>query len=488
MVIKSLFMKEGSNHSHDIFDNITLITSSSNSAGKTTFLRLLLHSLGYRIPAMKGLDYSKIETELVVEESNDIFRIKREGLSYLYVSKNNANEITFILPSEHISFLSFMFGDVNTVLLSNLLGTIYIDQEKGWSLVNRGTVIGRNKFDVEDFIAGICNIDVTSLIAEKNVLERENDNLEALLNIQSIKEEISDDMDISGMLIDQNKELYLRLNLLSSKIREKSKLISQLENSIKSEQKFFEYIDSLALEVIVPNGNDIILTKDNIKWKEQITPYLRTQLLIAKQDLKSLEKEKYEINATINQKHIESGLLQENSIAQTSAIELYRINIDSETCNQKIKDNKKRIADINKKIKQKLESNIVEINILSNLVKKYSKELSVDDKIETDASFIFTRDIKSYSGAILKKLSLAFKMAFHKRAEEIMNTKLPFIVDSPFGKELDGDNIDKIHNFLVNNLSDGQLIVASIIDFSGYSKKIIIKDRAIEERNDNQQI
>lgn len=484
MVIKSLRMKEGNRASNDSFDNLTLITSSANSAGKTTFLRFLLHSLGYRVPAMKDVDYSKIETTLVIEESKNIFTIRREGMSFLYVSKNDENEIPFILPGEHISFLSFIFGKINTTLLSNLLGVIYIDQEKGWSLVNRGTVIGRNRFDVEDFIAGICDVDVSALIADKEVLERENDNLEAMLDIQSIKNELSDSMGVSEMLIDQTKDLYLRLNLLSTKIREKTKLINQLENSIKSETKFFEYIDSLALEVVVPDGNYVTLTKNNIKWKEQITPYLKTQLILAQQDLKVLEKERYEINATINQKHVESGLLQEDSIGQLSAVELYRINIDSETCSQKIKENRKQIAEINKKIKQKLESNVSEINKISKLVKDFSKDLSVEDKIEKDPLFIFTKDIKSYSGAILKKLSLAFKMAFHKRLEKIMNTKLPFIVDSPFGKELDERNIDKIHSFLVNQLKNNQLIVASIIDFSGYSKKITIVEKAIEPRGD----
>lgn len=483
MVIKSLKMVEGTNESFDLFDNKTLITSSNNSAGKTTFLRLLLHSLGYRVPAMRNVDYSKIETTLVFEEKESVYCVSRKDLLSISVSKNGEQDVYFILPTEHLNFLSFVFGNTNFELLNSLLGVIYVDQEKGWSLVNRGTVIGRNRFDIEDFVAGLCEIDVSSLISEKSVLEKENSNLEAMLDIQSIKNENSDDVGAISLMIEENKALLNKLDILNMKIRNENKEIRQIDQSIKNENSFFEYIDSLALEVLLPGGGEITLTKNNLKWKEQITPLLNAQLSIHKQNLKILEREKQSINATINQKITESGVLGEESLGQRTAISLNQLNIDVDECDARIKENKKRIGDINKTIRDKLVDNVSEIKQINKLIKEYARDLSVADKIDDNEKIIFTRDIKSYSGAILKKLSLAFKMAFHKRLEKYLDTRLPFIIDSPFGKELDDENIDLIHNFLLDKLTDNQLIVASIKEFNGCSKTISIKEKAIEQRN-----
>lgn len=483
MVIKSLSMIEGNYNSFDLFYKKTLITSNANSAGKTTFLRLMLHSLGYRVPAMKNIDYDKIKTEIVFQEKDDTYCVSREDLFSIKVVKNDTQNMFFSLPSQHISFLSTIFGETNYDLLNNLLGTIYIDQEKGWSLVNRGTVIGRNRFDVEDFVAGLCNVDVSELISEKSVLEKENTNLEAMLEIQKIKNESSDDTGVANLMTKENKELLNRINALNMMIRNENKEIRQIAQSIENENSFFDYIDSLALEVVLPGGGEITLTKENLKWKDQIAPLLNAQLTIRKQNLKCLEREKATINATINQKLVETGLLDSGSIGQRTAITLNQMNIDVDGCNERIKENKSRIGEINKLIRSKLENNVSEINRINELITAYAKDLSVDDKISANEKIIFTKDIKSFSGAILKKLSLAFKMAFHKRLEERLNTKLPFIIDSPFGKELDDDNITLIHKFLSEKLIDNQMIVASIKNFEGCLKQITIKERAIEMRN-----
>jgi hypothetical protein len=47
---------------------------------------------------------------------------------------------------------------------------IYIDQDKGWTLLNRGKCIGNNRFDVNDFIASLSGIDVERINLEiKNI-------------------------------------------------------------------------------------------------------------------------------------------------------------------------------------------------------------------------------------------------------------------------------------------------------------------------------
>ena len=61
------------------------------------------------------------------------------------------------MPTEQTQALSYLFGISNIELLNNLLGTIYFDQEKGWTLLNRGTIIGSNRFSIEEFFRGLNN-------------------------------------------------------------------------------------------------------------------------------------------------------------------------------------------------------------------------------------------------------------------------------------------------------------------------------------------
>ena len=58
-------------------------------------------------------------------------------------------------------------------MLNNLLGTFYVDQEKGWTILNRGVVIGSNHFNIEELIRGLSNRDCDKLInkmSEKMIL------------------------------------------------------------------------------------------------------------------------------------------------------------------------------------------------------------------------------------------------------------------------------------------------------------------------------
>ena len=56
----------------------------------------------------------------------------------------------YSLPHEHNAFLAYIFDNNKIKVLNNIIGIMYVDQEKGWSLLNRGTVIGRIKFNMID--------------------------------------------------------------------------------------------------------------------------------------------------------------------------------------------------------------------------------------------------------------------------------------------------------------------------------------------------
>ena len=67
---------------------------------------------------------------------------------------------------------------------------MYIDQDKGWSLLNRGTVIGKIKFSIEELLSGLNNIDISDLLDKRKNLKFNKDKYTALLNIQELSEQV----------------------------------------------------------------------------------------------------------------------------------------------------------------------------------------------------------------------------------------------------------------------------------------------------------
>ena len=86
------------------------------------------------------------------------------------------------------------------------------------------------------------------------------------------------------------------------------------------------------------------------------------------------------------------------------------------------------------------------------------------------------------TGAVLHKTVFAFKMAYILELEKHLNVKLPIILDSPSGKEVDQENINLIMNILKRDFKDNQIIIASIYDYS-FSKvnKIELKDQLLDQ-------
>ena len=62
-----------------------------------------------------------------------------------------------------------------------------------------------------------------------------------------------------------------------------------------------------------------------------------------------------------------------------------------------------------------------------------------------------------------------------------LNIKLPIILDSPRGKEVDDANIQKMMSILMRDFPDNQIIIASIYNYDFDNPKVIkIKERLME--------
>ncbi len=178
--------------------------------------------------------------------------------------------------------LSAIFGIEEILVLNNLLAVFYIDQEKGWTMLNIGKIIGNIRFNIEEYIAGLSGKDICSYEVTKDNLINYNNNQELLeLKRKNLKIEL--------------EEINIELKKIEKEIIEKNILF------------FLEYIlDNLENQIadmnIYINSVDKIINQLNNKRKK-INQKIKDELSFNNQQL----VEFYDI---INKYAIELGIKQ----------------------------------------------------------------------------------------------------------------------------------------------------------------------------------
>ena len=482
MIIEKLILREGMVENLDTFsEKRNLIYSKSNTKGKSTYVRLLFYALGYPIPNMRGIKYEEIITEITFSEKGQTYTAIREN--NLIILFFNNSRIEFTLPSQHLSFLSFIFKYENIKVLKNLLGFMYIDQDKGWTLLNRGTVIGKIKFSIEELLAGLNGIDIDELIEKKSSLELNKEKYLAMLNMQELSEQVYEQ---NGEIFISNieKELNEKIAYCNIKLENENSALKEINSVLLKEKQFFDYIDSMNLsvkqgDIVIPvNRSTLLNSTANYE-------YLRAHRSIIVINIEKLKRERSSYQAKLNEYYVKNSQISILSNEDKDTLinkQLANFNIDQKVVRQLLEETKKDLKYVTAEIKRTIKNQNTYISKIYKYVLEYATELHVDDKMAAKEDFIFTSDLKSLSGAVLQKMVFAFKVAFLKVIEESMNTKLFIVLDSPKGKELDDDNMKLIENLISTELCDNQIFFASIYDLE-HEKLIEIKNRAIEGRN-----
>ena len=115
------------------------------------------------------------------------------------------------------------------------------------------------------------------------------------------------------------------------------------------------------------------------------------------------------------------------------------------------------------------------------MIIKYASELGLGDERSIPSTYLFTSNLKELSGAVLHKTAFAFRLAYISAIEKTLKVKLPIILDSPSGKEVDQENIKLMMDILKRDFADNQIIIASIFEYDfERAKKIEIMECLIE--------
>ena len=455
-----------------LFDNnVNIVFSTENSVGKTTLLRLLMYSMGYPIPNTRGIRFSDYETILTVLGRNDESFVLTRNRDYMEVIHNGVEE-GYSLPVEQNEMHSLIYGISNHEVVENLLGAFYVDQEKGWTLLNRGKVIGNIHFSIESLLRGLSNRTDEELTQRLVTVKREIQKYKHMLNVASYKAEINK-LGETAFIDSPADDIETTLEVLYCERKPIEDELFRIKSVIRKNTNFEKYITSFKLRVKSPNGEEIPVNKTTLIGYGDTADLLVAKQKIYYEQLTAINKK---INLLKTQQNKEATLVDLQTSLHQFDSEITKINVD-------VFATRKILANLEKE-KRALEERVIKsvkqdnplIGELHRLITTFATTLGLDDKyISSRNDYIFTNDLKSLSGAIFHKVVFAFKISYVKLIQRHTGVYLPIILDSPSGREVSLENINEMMAILAENFAEHQIIIASIYNNYDFPHKNIIE-------------
>lgn len=482
MIIKKFKITEGFfEKTFEFGDRNNLIFSKFNSSGKTTLLRCILYGLGYKIPPTKYFKFNKCTTELTLKETTagdvQLLRNREDSIEVIYDSKSEI----FILPEQHNKVLEIIYGIDNIELLNNILGAHYIDQEKGWTLLNRGVVIGSIHFNIEELVRGLGDKDGSDLLETQKKLKDKIEKYKHIQNIIEYKKSVSQN-DYSFVPEEKNEQIINEINALQIRKNIINKKLNSIKKNLKENSQFKKFISEMNILVRDEFGKEIKVTSENIVGLNDSIDILITKQKMYVNTLIQLTKDIEKLEVIRRKEENQLSFFESIDPVELFDTTISRLPLNENVVKSDINNLQKELKSINEKLSDLSNSNNISVKSIIKSINKYAYELGLENSDNFGEKYLFTSNLKELSGAVLHKTVFAFKAAYILEIQNKLNIKLPIILDSPSGKEVDTNNIQKMMDILKNDFSENQIIIASIYQYSLPDiKNIEIKKRMIEE-------
>jgi len=481
VIIQSIRIKEGLfEHTFNFIDSVNIIFSKENSKGKTTLLRFVLYSLGYNIPSTKNMrfDHCEVVSQILVDNVGDII-LSRYSNDYIEATVANEKK-TYILPDQLHDLHKIIFGTENTDVLNNILGAIYTDQEKGWTLLNRGTAIGSIRFNIEELIRGLSDCDCSDLIRKETQFSKELSKYRQMSSIAKYREEIiAESGTVASDSYSEESEAVIAQLLMQQKSLQHE--LRGIDKSISDNKRVKQYVSEMKLIIRLPDGTIFPVTSESIIGLSDTIDFLVAKRKITSSELRSVMHELANAQKEKNNEAEQLAFFESESMIDIFDRRIASVPIDASAVDKKIKHLEKTLKFIRNEISRKTKSNTSVIKSLYTNMIKYVTELGVGDNESVVSSYLFTSNLKELSGAVLHKTVFAFRLAYIIEIEKYLHIKLPIILDSPSGKEVDQSNIQLMMNILKRDFADNQIIIASIFKYNFKSPNVIeLYNRLIE--------
>ena len=450
---------------------VNLVFSQKNSVGKSTLLRMLMYALGYQIPNTRGISFSDYETILTVIGANENEFILTRNRDHIEIT-HEGNKKGYSLPAEQSKIHVLIFGIENLEVVDNLLGAFYVDQEKGWTLLNRGKAIGNIQFSLESLLRGLSNKSNDELSQRLTVVRRELRKYRHMLDVAKYKAEINK----LGETVYSDSpadEIDSALEVLYCERKPLEEELHRIKSVIRKNSSFEKYITSFRLRVKTPDGNEIPVNKDTLVGYADTAHLLVAKQKIICEQLAVIDQKIHQLKAKQGR---ESMLFDVKSSLEQFDIEISKIEIDALATQRIIAKLEKERKALEEQVITSVKQNNPLIVELHKLISQYSTRLGLDEKyVSTRNDYIFTNDLKSLSGAIFHKVVFAFKISYVALIRNHTGVYLPIILDSPSGREVSVENVNEMMAILAEDYTEHQIIIASIHNNYDFADKNIIE-------------
>jgi hypothetical protein len=463
-----------SNNNQKVFSfggNVNIVFSTNNSVGKTTLLRLLMYALGYPIPNTRGIRFSDYETILTVIGANNESFVLTRNRDYIEML-HNGSEKGYSLPVEQNEMHSSIYGISNLEVVDNLLGAFYVDQEKGWTLLNRGKVIGNIHFSIESLLRGLSNRTDDELAQRLTAVKREIQKYKHMLDVAAYKAEINK-LGEASFVDSPADDIENALEVLYCERKPLEEELSRIKSVIRKNTNFEKFITSFRLRVKAPNGEEVPVNKDTLIGYGDTADLLVARQKVYYEQLVAINRK---ISLLKAQQDKEATLIDVKTSLQQFDSEIDRINIDALATQKVIAKLEKERKILEERVIKSVKQDNPLIGELHQLISSFATRLGLDEKyVSVRNDYIFTNDLKSLSGAIFHKVVFAFKISYVKLIQQHTGVYLPIILDSPSGREVSMENINEMMAILAEDFTDHQIIIASIYNSYNFPDKSIIE-------------
>ena len=456
MKFLGLSMRDGFYSGKYDFQDVNVVYSKANKQGKTTLLRCLLYSLGYPIPATRGFSIDSITFTLTIETDGGEVLILNRSNNFLQL-QSGINTFDYSLPGDQDKLHQKIFGVGNKMIVENLLGAFYFDQEKGWTLLNRGVVIGSIHFSIEDLFCGLADKPCINERERLRVVEREIRKCSQMLSLADYQESLLSEGEMQADYeLSRDDETRIEIERLKNLKQTLASELNRLRKARGSCSDFEKFIESIQISVLSPSGEEIAVTSSNVVGLKD-----HSQLLLAKHNevrfrLSDIENRISTLEARLSKDRL---MFEMESDLKRFDKELLKIKIDRKSTQSRLNALRRQKNELYEIIRKSIASSGVMLQRFHELVNSYVKELGLGENFIKD---IFTHNLKELTGAIFHLVVFAFKISYVRLIYEKTGCRLPLIIDSPNGREVARDNVARTYDILMRDFKDHQIIMATI--------------------------
>lgn len=439
-------------------NHFNLVFSDENTKGKTTLLRMLLYALGFSVPDMKGIDFADLNYSIKgFDCEGNSFEFERiicaDGYKCHFVT-SQSDDLFIAETNERVPLHSHLFKNLNQAVQDNILGVFYIDQEKGWNLLNRGKVIGNNRFGIEELLCGLQGTDISKIKYDIAKTQKEIEQYQKLFSFAEFAQGVQE---AQGQYEtwDANQHDMHECAVIDIRIKNLSVELEQLKELRKDNSTLLDMIDGLNLVVRTSSEEELLVTRDNLVGFKENLAYLLMRIDILKHKIASLKRARASLVEKMPMLHDASDNLLNTYRSRIHGLELNQVLI-----HEAIVSLRRQSMELRSELRRLAHNHWA--NQASCHVIDYLDKLRAIHNYKYSNNAILTNDLAPYSGAELSKRVLAFRFALLKCIKQASGIALPIIIDSPYSKEIDGENFRRMLSILKNEFCEHQIIIASI--------------------------